>query len=73
MRKYIGVLMMVIDNKFEIGQIGYLKTDLEKKPRLVTQISVTRDSIMYRLEQSTEYSWHYDYEIVTELSEVACI
>lgn len=55
--------MMVVDNKFEIKQIVYLKTDTEQKPRIVTGIRVQKDDICYELSSGTDVSVNYDFEI----------
>lgn len=58
--------MMVIDNKFDLGQSVYLKTDEEQLIRLVTGIQITTEGIIYRLINSTTETWHYDFEITKE-------
>ena len=55
--------MMVVDNKFEITQIVYLKTDTEQKPRIVTGIRVQKDDVCYELGCGTDVSVNYDFEI----------
>lgn len=55
--------MMLIDNKFELGQIVYLHTCKDQHPRLVTRINVSTMGIIYELSCGTETSTHYDYEI----------
>lgn len=55
--------MMVIENEFNIGQTVYLKTDTDQKPRLVLAISVRPDGLMYGLQQTSEYSFHYGFEV----------
>lgn len=56
--------MMVIDNKFEIGQTVYLKTD--EKARMVTHLSIHKNSIVYCLSCGKDESYHEDFEISTE-------
>jgi hypothetical protein len=59
--------MMVIDNKFELGEILYLKTDAEQLGRIVTAIIVCPDdSYLYELTCGTHASKHYDFEISQE-------
>lgn len=55
--------MIVIDNKFEIGQTVYLKTDKEQLPRIVTAIYVTSGSTLYYLCQGVNETKHYEIEI----------
>jgi len=57
---------MRIDNKFEIGQIVYLKTDTEQRERLVTAIIIRGYGALYSLSYETEESTHYDFEISSE-------
>lgn len=59
--------MMFIENKFNHGQIVYLKTDLEQKPRIVSRFTVMPSGqISYALGCGVEESWHYDFEISEE-------
>jgi hypothetical protein len=58
--------MMLIDNKFEIGQTVYLKTDLNQLPRFVTSISIRQGRIIYAVTNATTESWHDDFEISSE-------
>lgn len=56
--------MIVIDNKYEIGDIVYLKTDSDQFIRIVTSIRVYKNGdVTYGLGCGTEDSAHYDFEI----------
>lgn len=56
--------MMVIDNKFEIGQEVWLRTDVEQFKRFVTSIIYTgSQSLLYELSLDEKTSRHYDFEI----------
>lgn len=55
--------MMIVDNKFEIGQIVYLKTDEDQLQRIITSIQVNKYDIIYTLTCGVTSSGHYDYEI----------
>lgn len=55
--------MMVIDNKFNHGQIVYLKTDKDQIPRMITRFSVKPNEIMYCLANAVNETWHLDFEI----------
>jgi hypothetical protein len=57
---------MRIDNKFEIEDVVFLITDIEQRQRLVTGIQISKNSIIYRLAEGTNESWHYDYEIAID-------
>ena len=54
---------MRIDNKFDIGQAVYLKTDPEQRERLVTAIIIRGYGILYSVSFETDESTHYDFEI----------
>lgn len=58
--------MMVIDNKFNIGDTVYLKTDVNQYERLVTAMQVLPNMIIYRLSCGEIDGWYYDLEIETE-------
>jgi len=58
--------MMLIDNKFNIGETAYLKTDTEQKERIVTAFQVLPSLILYRLSCGEGDGWFYDIEISTE-------
>lgn len=58
---------MVIDNKFDIGQIVYLKTDEDQLPRIITGLTIRGNNVLvYCLSSGTSESWHYDFEISEE-------
>lgn len=55
----------------ELGQVVYLKTDEDQTIRIVTAITINAGGgIQYKLNCSTEESWHYMCEItLTRLME----
>jgi len=55
--------MMLIDNKFNLGEIVFLKTDEEQHERIITGITISHKGISYELCQGTSSCWHYDFEI----------
>ena len=57
---------MVIDNEFDIGDIVYLKSDIEQKTRIVTVIRVVPVGLMYVLSCGINDSTHYGIEITCE-------
>lgn len=58
---------MVIDNKFDIGQLVYLITDNEQKPRIITGVTIGPNShVTYRVTNSTDETWHYEMELTDE-------
>jgi hypothetical protein len=58
--------MMVIDNKYDIEQVVYLRMDAQQQQRIVTQISVRKGSLLYELNTGGGSSWHYEFEITNE-------
>lgn len=59
--------MIVIENKYEIGETVFLKTDADQKARIIIGIKIYKaGEIMYELVSGTEQSSHYDFEISTE-------
>ena len=61
--------MMVVDNKFDIEQTVYLKTDKDQLPRMVVQLNVGKTNIMYLLACGMDTSIHIAMEITGERSE----
>lgn len=59
--------MMVIENKYDIGEIVYLKTDPEQLPRFVFGFSVFRREVLYKLACGINVSEHYEFELSTEV------
>lgn len=57
---------MIIKSEFQIEQTVYLKTDRDQWERLVTEISVSANGILYSLTCGTCRSWHFAFEITTE-------
>lgn len=57
---------MVIENKFNFGDLVYLSTDPEQKQRIVTAICVRPGFIEYQLGVGDQYSWHQDFVISIE-------
>lgn len=55
--------MMVIDSNYEIGDVVYLKTDVEQMPRIVTGILIRESTTVYYLSCVTSETTHYNCEI----------
>lgn len=55
--------MMVIENRFDLGQTVYLTTDNEQRRRVVSEIKVRQTGLIYELSCGTCTSYHYDFEI----------
>lgn len=58
----------ILDNKYEIGDTVYLKTDTDQLPRMVYCFMVYRNEILYKVACGTAISEHYDFELSTERS-----
>lgn len=59
--------MMVIDNKYDLGQTVYLTTDENQKPRIVMHIKILpNDLLVYDLSNGIQTSSHYEFEITGE-------
>lgn len=60
---------MVIDNKFNFGDIVYLKTDDEQQERIVTGMMLRYTGVViYELSCGATSSNHYDFEISEEIN-----
>lgn len=58
---------MLVDNKFNVGDYVYLKTDTEQIQRLVTGITIDLNGgLTYTLVAGVEQSFHYDLEMTKE-------
>ncbi len=57
---------MVLDNKYKIGQIVYLKTDPDQNDMIVTGINIRQTGLTYELSFGDSNSWHYDIEITKD-------
>lgn len=52
-----------IDNKFDIGQEVYLKTDPDQLKRIIDRFIIYRAEILYGCACGTQSSEHYDFEL----------
>jgi hypothetical protein len=59
------------DISFEIGSGVYLKTDKDQSKRIVTAIAIKPTGVTYELSYGTMTSWHYDFEISSDVDVVA--
>ena len=55
--------MTLLETKYELGQIVYLKTDTEQQKRMVKQICFAAKGMEYNLVCGTVSTWHSDFEI----------
>lgn len=65
--------MMILENKFDIGQIVYITTDADQLPRLIIQLKITPSGIIYVCQHGTSGSEHYDIELSSDKNLVSAI
>lgn len=58
--------MMIVDNKFKIGERVYLATDPEQLVRIVSGIMVRQGTLIYELSCGERATNAYDFEISSE-------
>jgi hypothetical protein len=58
--------MMIIENKFNIGDVVYLKTDESQAERIITAMVILPNVIRYATMRGTTESTHYDFEFSYE-------
>jgi hypothetical protein len=59
--------MMVINNKFEIGETVYQTTDPNQFPRIITRFCVNPEGVItYEIFSGSISSWHYAFELSRE-------
>jgi hypothetical protein len=64
---------MVVENKFDIGQVVYLRTDKEQEPCIITCLTVYRDGdVLYEVNRGSHSSRHFDFELSNERN-LACL
>jgi hypothetical protein len=59
-------MAMIIDNKFDIGDLVFITTDPEQLQRMVVSLIVNRYDVIYEVQSGTTSSRHYDFEISKE-------
>ena len=57
---------MLIDSKYNFGDIVYLVTDEDQNPRMITCMTVAPTGILYELSMGTNTTKHYDIEFSLE-------
>lgn len=65
MKNQIGT-GMVINNKFNIGDTVYVKTDVEQSPGIITCIQVNPGDILYAVSRDSRNNNFYDFELSYE-------
>jgi hypothetical protein len=65
---------MNINNKFNIGDMVYIKTDTEQRPNIIIAITIYSDEyITYKLNSNDTCSDYRDYEISNEMNKLTMI
>lgn len=63
--------MMIVDNKYGLGDIVYIATDPEQSQRMIVEIIITKGDLMYRVSLGTSVSVHYEFELMDEVNTLA--
>lgn len=61
---------MMLQSKYDIGELLYILTDKEQELRQVTSIIFSGEGIVYELSCGTSVSKHYEFELSKEVDEV---
>ena len=65
---------MNINNKFNIGDVVYIKTDTDQKPNIVIAITIySEEYIIYKLNSNDTCSDYRGYEISNEKNKLIMI
>lgn len=56
----------IINNRYELGDVVYLKTDKDQLPRIVYCFKVFPNEILYECACGTTTSSHYEFELSKE-------
>jgi hypothetical protein len=56
----------MLECKYELGQMVYIKTDKEQMRRMVVSISFRPTGVLYELNCGVSNSWHYEMEVSEE-------
>lgn len=62
--------MMVIENKYSIGEAVYLLTDPDQRMMLITGIIVRPSGVLYYLSYKAEETLHYEFELTSDINEL---
>lgn len=57
---------MMIEVKYQFGQVLYLKTDQDQKPRILTGVLQRSGGVQLELACGSGSSWHWLFEISDE-------
>lgn len=54
---------MLLELKYDFGQLVYLKTDTDQRPRMVIGMNARPHGVIFELSFGGTSSWHYEIEI----------
>ena len=57
---------MLVENKYNIGDVVFLLTDIDQVKRIITGIIIRPNSILYYVSCGSAETLHYDLEIILE-------
>lgn len=57
---------MLLESKYDIGELVYLKTDKDQNKRMVLEVLFSTNGVQYRLACGNCSSWHYEMECTIE-------
>lgn len=58
---------MILNCKYNIGDVVYVVTDKEQSARQITGITFRQTGVIYELTSGTTISHHYEFEISEEI------
>lgn len=60
-------MSMIVNNKYEFGDLLYLKTDTDQELAIITGIKLTPiGNVIYTVSKGSRSSEHYDFELSAE-------
>lgn len=65
--------MITVDNKFDVKQVVYVKTDIDQRPNIVTAIHIYDQSITYQCSCGSATNDYCDYELSETINVLATL
>lgn len=57
---------MIVNTKYNFGDIVFLKTDPDQFERMITKIIICQECIIYGVNMGSVFSEHYDFELSSQ-------
>lgn len=57
---------MNVNNKYQISENVFIKTDTDQTQRIIVAILVDINGFRYEVKYSNIESWHYEFELSTD-------